>query len=365
MKLSLSLLSLLLLCVLGATNALNIGSFNIQVLGKTKMADNRVVDTIIEILSRYDIVLVQEVRDVTDDTVDNLLSILNKRNKSKNYKTAVSTRLGRSDSKEQYVYFYDPEVIKLMGAYQYEDKNKVFERPPYAVRVRPTTAGGNGKDFFIIACHIQPKNAAVEMDALVDVHEHFIATAGNAALKKTITDRTIFLGDFNADCDYMTKKKWTEVRLRTSDKFTWLIGDKTRTTVADRDCAYDRVVVTKGLAVSKGVGISAVPYNFIEKMKMSSDNAKLVSDHFPVDITVDFKKTAGAGGSTKNDKPVKSPPKKDGTLTKTNKPVKSPSKKRSLDDDFLDDDDDMDVDYDDDDEEELPPRKKRSVKVSA
>lgn len=50
----------------------------------------------------------------------------------------------------------------------------------------------------------------------------------------------MFLGDFNADCSYVTKKDWSSIRLRSSEVFKWLISDDMDTTVGNSDCAYDR-----------------------------------------------------------------------------------------------------------------------------
>ncbi len=47
-----------------------IGSFNIQSLGPTKMSRPLFVSTVVKILSRYDIVLIQEIKDsTTNNTV--------------------------------------------------------------------------------------------------------------------------------------------------------------------------------------------------------------------------------------------------------------------------------------------------------
>lgn len=51
----------------------------------------------------------------------------------------------------------------------------------------------------------------------------------------------IFMGDFNAGCNYVPKKAWSSIRLRTDPEFIWLIGDQEDTTVkTTTNCAYDR-----------------------------------------------------------------------------------------------------------------------------
>lgn len=56
----------------------------------------------------------------------------------------------------------------------------------------------------------------------------------------------ILLGDFNADCSYVTSAQWPSIRLRSLDACRWLIPDSADTTVADTtDCAYDRWVLQR------------------------------------------------------------------------------------------------------------------------
>jgi len=50
-----------------------IGSFNIQSLGPTKMGRPEFVGTVVKILAKYDIVLIQEIKDATTTNVMNQL----------------------------------------------------------------------------------------------------------------------------------------------------------------------------------------------------------------------------------------------------------------------------------------------------
>ena len=43
-----------------------VGSFNIESLGPTKMGRPEFVSTVVKVLSRYDIVLIQEIKDSSD-----------------------------------------------------------------------------------------------------------------------------------------------------------------------------------------------------------------------------------------------------------------------------------------------------------
>lgn len=54
----------------------------------------------------------------------------------------------------------------------------------------------------------------------------------------------ILLGDFNADCVSLTKKRLDKLALRTQAGFLWAVPDGEDTTVrASTHCTYDRIVL--------------------------------------------------------------------------------------------------------------------------
>jgi hypothetical protein len=88
-----------------------VGSFNIQSLGPTKMSRPEFRAATVRILARYDIVLIQEIKDSTEkNSVFNyLIDELNEfvRANGSVYSFAISPRLGKSSSyKEQKAFLY-------------------------------------------------------------------------------------------------------------------------------------------------------------------------------------------------------------------------------------------------------------------
>ena len=60
------------------------------------------------------------------------------------------------------------------------------------------------------------------------------------------------LGDFNADCSYLSQRRYNTLLLATDSRFTWLLDTDIDSTTGNSDCAYDRCVcVGEGW---KGVG---------------------------------------------------------------------------------------------------------------
>ncbi|XP_030339153.1 deoxyribonuclease-1-like 2 [Strigops habroptila] len=271
MVLALYLLAVAFPCL--ATATLRVGAFNIQAFGDTKMSNEEVAGIIISILSRYDVVLVQEVRDSDLSAVTQLMEQLNSVSMSP-YDYEISGPLGRDNYKEMYLFIYRTDVMSVVDTYQYEDPQDVFSREPFILRVSaPNT---KVQDFVLVPLHSAPHDAVAEIDALYDVYL--------AIVNKWGTDNIMFLGDFNADCTYVQHSDWSSIRLRTSDIFKWLLPDGTDTTVGRSDCAYDRIVVCGAKLKRSIVPNSAGIYNFQRAFRLEQEEALAVSDHYPVEV---------------------------------------------------------------------------------
>ncbi len=61
----------------GDDGSLLIGAFNINVLGRTKVQRPEVVEVLVKILRRYDLVLIQEIRDISQTAIRNVLDAVN------------------------------------------------------------------------------------------------------------------------------------------------------------------------------------------------------------------------------------------------------------------------------------------------
>ena len=80
--------------------------------------------------------------------------------------------------------------------------------------------------------HIRPSDAVNEINALVGAYDE-------AALFFSDMNGVI-LGDFNADCNYVSQTQFEMLELVTDQRFTWLIDSSIDTTVATTPCTYDR-----------------------------------------------------------------------------------------------------------------------------
>ena len=73
-------------------------------------------------------------------------------------------------------------------------------------------------------------NTAVELNALVGVY--------NLTSDLLQTNNGVLLGDFNADCQYLSNTRYRQLKLVTDNRFTWLLDEDT--TTGNSVCAYDR-----------------------------------------------------------------------------------------------------------------------------
>lgn len=286
MSLPRAALLLLLLAINGAL-ALRICSFNIRSFGESKRENQDVMDVIVKIIKRCDIILLMEIKDSTNQICPALMERLNGNSRATTYSCVISSRLGRNTYKEQYAFIYKEKLVTVKEKYLYHDlqvgDTDVFSREPFVVWFQsPYTAV---KDFVIIPLHTTPDASVKEIDELVDVYQD--------TKRRWKAENFIFMGDFNAACGYVPKKAWKSIRLRTDSQFVWLIGDKEDTTVrSSTDCAYDRIVLRGQEIVNSVVPKSSSVFDFQKAYGLTEEEALKVSDHFPVEFKLQSSKVS-------------------------------------------------------------------------
>jgi hypothetical protein len=199
------IINILIINSIPTTREYKIGSFNVQVFGVTKMQRPGVPMILATIFRRYDISLIQEIRDISNTAIFDLLKLINSCHGCDQYNISLSKRvikkliikkLGRSNSKEQYGFFYKIRKFKILNTFQYEDLFNQFERPPYSILFQNLEL-----DFKIIlsGCHIKPLDAVNEIDALHIVDEHIFRYSNFNETK------LLHMGDYNAGCNYVPR----------------------------------------------------------------------------------------------------------------------------------------------------------------
>lgn len=247
------------------------------------MENTEVVNVILDTIARCDIMLIMEIKDASGRAFPQLMALLNSRYSSRKaeYDYIISERLGRKSYKEQYAFIYRPRLVSVKSVYQYPDTQvgdmDAFSREPFVVWFSsPKT---EVKDFVIVPIHTTPEAAVKEIDELYDVFQD--------VKQRWTSENYLIMGDFNAACGYVPKREWGNIRLKSDSSFLWLTGNNIDTTVKEStNCAYDRVVL-HGEKMTKVVDPASLEvFDFRQEYDLTEQQALLVSDHFPVCITV-------------------------------------------------------------------------------
>ncbi|SHE67803.1 Metal-dependent hydrolase, endonuclease/exonuclease/phosphatase family [Microbulbifer donghaiensis] len=246
-------------------NTITIATFNIQIFGKTKIGKPEVMQELASIVRKYDVVAIQEIRDIQGRVAPAFKSAINE--DGSNYDFVISERGGlqpddQGSGVEQYAYFYNKDAISVLedvGLYN-DSQNDHFQREPYIARFKAK----NGEfDFALITVHTNPDEAVSEILALPDSVSY---------AKTHLPEETDFivLGDFNASCDYAEPDDFIGSVIL--DSFEWIVPHDADTNFsANTACAYDRIVMTPETSVY-----------FTGDWDIDTVSSKKVSDHFPV-----------------------------------------------------------------------------------
>ncbi len=252
---------------LSTVHRLRIATFNIENLGAAKLKKSDVVDVLVGIVRKYDIVAVQEIADTSLKTPTKFLGEIDRGTDAENYAMIASPRTGQQPadkrSQEQYAFYYDTRSVRVVdaGGLFPDDAENLFRREPFAAQFATTD---DGESIVLITIHTDPDVAPAEIAALRKVHDW--ATARFRGFSGII-----LLGDFNAGVSYTRPTVLKEIRARDLP-FLWIVPDDADTTLAVKPQAHDRIIVSGHLA-QQFHGKWGIDRCFIDDR---------VSDHWPV-----------------------------------------------------------------------------------
>jgi deoxyribonuclease-1-like protein len=178
-----------------AEETILVASFNIQAFGESKMNDRWVMERLAEVIRRFDVVAIQEIRSKDQALLPNLLRYVNAT--GQRYDFLLGPRLGDTVSKEQYAYVYDADriITNKQCTYTLNDDINALHREPLVGRFVVRTARTYQPwTFSLVNLHTDPDVAQQEVDAmggiLREIRNFEFASAGE--------DDVILLGDLNA-----------------------------------------------------------------------------------------------------------------------------------------------------------------------
>lgn len=256
--------------------SITIASWNLKNIGKTKFNDPARIDIIINILKNYDIIAIQEVKDITLQLPQQLIDKMNM--DGSNYKVVASDRVGRNVF-EQYLFVYDDDKIDAIpGTEGYGiEPNDEFEREPYYAMFR----AGNF-DFYLFTIHTKPSAVATEIPAL---RTAYIDLQNNTPDENDI----ILLGDFNGRAPGVSAGSYITLdAIAQIPNILFTINEETNTRGGK---AYDNIIFqdnyTAEYSGSAGVSTFWLPYGLDEDQGFRISDHKLVWAVFNIPPTDD------------------------------------------------------------------------------
>lgn len=249
----------------GTDRPVRIATFNIQVFGTSKLGKPEVMEVLAKVVRNFDVVAIQEVRSKDDTVVPRFVQLIN--SQGAQYQYVIGPRLGRTSSKEQYVFIYDATRIAVdpNTVYTANDPADYLHREPLVAHFQARAPQGQMPfTFKLVNIHTDPDDTDIELDALDDV---FVAVQRDGSGE----DDVILLGDLNVDEYHLGQ-------LGQLPGIGYVVTGTTTNT--RRNHAYDNLVFNRG-ATTEYTGRWGV-LDLEREYGLTRDQALAVSDHLPV-----------------------------------------------------------------------------------
>lgn len=248
-------------------NVLRIASFNIQVFGEKKLEQPEVAAALAQIVRKFDIVAVQEIRAKETSFVQRFVQQVSAAGVP--YDCVVGPRLGRTDSKEQYAYIFDATRVEVDRAsvYTVNDPDGLMSRPPLVAGFRARGPPPNQAfTFTLIDVHTapEPPERDHELNVLDDV---FRAVRDDGRGE----DDIILLGDLNASAEQFGQ-------LGSVPYISYVISGKPTNMRATK--TYDNLLFDRR-ATTEFIGRADV-MDVQREFNLTLEQAMLISDHCPI-----------------------------------------------------------------------------------
>jgi endonuclease/exonuclease/phosphatase family metal-dependent hydrolase len=244
---------------------IRIASFNLEAFGPTKAEKPAVMEVIACTIRRFDVVALQEVRTERPDVLQRLLEQVNAT--GRHYALLAGPRVGRTVSKEQFVFVFDQATIEVdrSAAYTVDDPDDLLHRPPFVgwFRVRGP-APDQAFTFTLVNVHTDPDEVADEIKVLDNV---FFSVRDDGRGE----DDLILIGDFNADDQHLGELG------QVSGMMAAISGQPTNTRQTQQ---FDNLLFQLP-ATSEYAGHSGV-FDFLREYNLTLEQALQVSNHLPV-----------------------------------------------------------------------------------
>lgn len=253
-------------------STLMVGSFNMQRLGPTKLADRWVMEHYADIIRRFDVIALQEITSSDASTVPRLLEYVNAN--GARYSYTISPPIGRTSRyTEQYAYVFDTTRVmsRADACFVMRDEEDLLHREPFVGRFATLSNTAQPFTFVLINMHTDPDEVATELNTLARVYVNVADFFYNVGPGEYPEDDVMLVGDLNADPS----------RFQALGQVPNLMA-----TIVDIPTNYTRTKTNDNILVHR---ITTQEYtgrsgalDLQDLYTLSQEDAKRISDHQPV-----------------------------------------------------------------------------------
>lgn len=243
---------------------LRIASFNVCDLDAVKRERMLVKETLVRILSQFDLIALQEIRARQDNVLPELVAAINATGKQ--YDFLIGPRVGRGEFREQYAFVFDTNRIETdrFQLYTVDDPEDMLNYEPLVGWFRAKgLPAQTAFTFSLVSLRFDPDYIAQEANLVPDLLRS-IAADGRGE------DDIILAGDFGIDAARTLANQDAGIRAAIDG-----IATTTRGTHAQDNFLFSATATTEYSG-------RAGAFDFLRQFNMSLEQALEVSDHLPV-----------------------------------------------------------------------------------
>ena len=177
-------------------NTIKMASFDIQAFGPAKLGRPLATKVIVEVMRRFDVIALQEVRSPRDDQLARLIELLNAT--GRHYDFVIGPRQGPEEASEQFAIVFDAASVAVdrTTVYTVDDPGRKLTYDPLVASFQVRgPRDDEAFTFTLVDVHVAQRRHAAELTALAEV-ERAIRREG---VEGRIEDDVILIGNFNAD----------------------------------------------------------------------------------------------------------------------------------------------------------------------